>query len=542
MKFKKIFALFIYSLLTSAYCSSQSWQWARHFGNASGTLCLDSSGNNYLTGNLGLKGIFGSDTIQANGQWGDAFVTKIDKDGNFIWTKQVGGNESLIQTGEQGNDIVYENSTNSIIFCGNMNTLSATIGTCNVGSGDLFFISKLDTSGNCVWAQPFTMPSASSGGPTRIAVDNNGYVYMIGSISKQMSFCNTTIQPGGFLAKFNSLNGACVWAKKISESSGGAGSICLYNNKLYLGGFSANDTLKLDTATAYCYVNDIFISEFDTAGNVQWVKTMGGPNSDGSRSISLDGSGNIYVTGLFKDTAYFGTAMLSNGTNKDWFLAKYSNTGNFIWVRQAHITGNIYNDYSVSSDVAGNVYVSGGFSGTAVFGTYTVTATTPTDLFVVRYDNNGNCIGVVQTGNHQFGVGPVISNKTGGFYVAGEFADTTSFGSYVLPNYDGGTDVFVARHDALTGITEESRLTNNQLLIFANPTAGKCNITVPYEFIHEKDLVLSIYDNTGKLVQQQKMDMSGERIKINLEQEAKGMYHAVLSNGRESYNGKIIFE
>ena len=81
-----------------------------------------------------------------------------------------------------------------------------------------------------------------------------------------------------------------------------------------------------------------------------------------------------------------------------------------------------------------------------------------------------------------------------------------------------------------------------EIEIYPNPTPGQFNINVPDEFLHERNLVLSIYDNTGKLVQQQKMEMSDNKIKLNLEAEAKGIYHAVLSNGDKSYNGKIVFE
>ncbi len=542
---KKLFILFAYYLLSTACCLSQTWQWAKHCGSPSydrGFLCIDSAGNSYITGELSSpSGIFGSDTISVIGIIDDAFITKVDINGNFIWSKRAGGNDVTTSSGDRGSDILFDKSSNSIIFCGNFDSNSPNIGTCNTGSGAQTFLSKLDTAGNCIWAQYV----ASRIGAGKIIMDNDKNIYMIGSIL-QAAWFNTTptlqVQAGGFLAKFNSLNGNCIWAKKITESNSLGTGISFYNNKLYIVGISANDTLKLDTATAYCYPNNVFISEFDTAGSVQWVKTMGGPQGANAGSISLDGSGNIYATGVFKDTAYFGSTMLTNGSNYDLFLAKYNNTGTFTWVKQAHATGNFINGASVSSDANGNVYVGGGFSGTATFGTYTVTAATATDLFVARYDNNGNCIGVTQADNSKNGWTNVVSDNTGGFHVAGEFTGTTTFGSYPLTSYGGVCDVFVARHDAITGIQEFGRTANNQLMIYANPTIGKCNITVPDEFLHEKNLVLSIYDNTGRLIQQTKVEMNEDKIKLNLEAEAKGVYHATLSNGKKSYGGKIVFE
>ena len=65
---------------------------------------------------------------------------------------------------------------------------------------------------------------------------------------------------------------------------------------------------------------------------------------------------------------------------------------------------------------------------------------------------------------------------------------------------------------------------------------------VPADFVNEKNLVLSICDNKGKLIQQKTLQMNEGNIKLNLEQEAKGVYNVVLSNNKKSYNGKIVFE
>ena len=83
---------------------------------------------------------------------------------------------------------------------------------------------------------------------------------------------------------------------------------------------------------------------------------------------------------------------------------------------------------------------------------------------------------------------------------------------------------------------------NNELVIYANPNAGKCTITIPDEFKKETKLTLQIFDNTGQLLQQTPVEMMQDKISVNITAEAKGMYTAVLSNGKKSYTGKIIFE
>src|SRR6185295_4815867 len=111
------------------------------------------------------------------------------------------------------------------------------------------------------------------------------------------------------------------------------------------------------------------------------------------------------------------------------------------------------------------------------------------------------------------------------------FVNTVNIGSTSLTSH-GNLDMFFAKTDAITGIGGEGRASQNQLIIYANPSKGTCNITVPDDFLHEKNLTLSIYDNTGKLIQQKKLEMNDGKIKLNLEAEAKGIYNVSLNNGK----------
>lgn len=70
----------------------------------------------------------------------------------------------------------------------------------------------------------------------------------------------------------------------------------------------------------------------------------------------------------------------------------------------------------------------------------------------------------------------------------------------------------------------------------------KCKITLPDDFKYEENLVLSIYNSSGELIRQQKLEMTEGKISLNLEAEAKGLYNVILSNGHKNYSGKIVFE
>ena len=79
------------------------------------------------------------------------------------------------------------------------------------------------------------------------------------------------------------------------------------------------------------------------------------------------------------------------------------------------------------------------------------------------------------------------------------------------------------------------------IMIYPNPTTGTCTITIPDDFLYESSLTLFIYDNSGKLLQQIPIDNSAENFSLQLEFKATGVYPVVLSNGKKSYRGKIVF-
>jgi len=191
----------------------------------------------------------------------------------------------------------------------------------------------------------------------------------------------------------------------------------------------------------------------------------------------------------------------------------------------------------------------GTFKGNVNFGSFNLNALSVKDMYIARFDKNGNFYGIVQGGKIS-STNKCTVDLTGNIVVGGTFNDTATIGSNTFISY-GGYDIFIAKSAPITGI--QQRLANtgssNQLLIYANPNTGKCNITVPDEFSKEENLTLRIFDNNGKLIQQQNIEMSDGTVKVNLEAEAKGVYNVTLGlpagkagNKKKSYNGKIVFE
>src|SRR4029077_7731002 len=85
---------------------------------------------------------------------------------------------------------------------------------------------------------------------------------------------------------------------------------------------------------------DFFIAKYDSSGNVLWAKSSTGIGDELGFKITTDISGNIYVTGLYTSTVTFGNTTLMNSGAEDIFIVKYDASGNMLWAKSAGGSGN----------------------------------------------------------------------------------------------------------------------------------------------------------------------------------------------------------
>jgi hypothetical protein len=133
---------------------------------------------------------------------------------------------------------------------------------------------------------------------------------------------------------------------------------------------------------------------------VPWAATAGGPGSDIGHGIALDAAGNSFVVGTFHGAAVFGATTLTSAGQSDIFVAKYDPNGQLLWARRAGGPG-YDNGAGIAVDAAGNCHITGSFEAAATFGATTLvnsSASSYSDLFVAKYDTAGNLVWVRGTG------------------------------------------------------------------------------------------------------------------------------------------------
>lgn len=206
------------------------------------------------------------------------FISKLDSAGNFEWAKRLG--ESA---GKKGNSIATDTfgnvyTTGNFSGVGDFDPGAGTFNLTSAGSDDIF-ISKLDNTGNFVWAKAMGGTGADVGRSIAIDPAGTGALYTAGSFSGTADF-----DPGVGTFNFTS-----------------AGNV------------------------------DIFISKLDNSGNFVWAKAAGGSTIDYGQSVALDASGTAYVAGYFRSPSILFDSMTfanadNTGSTSDIFIAKLDAT------------------------------------------------------------------------------------------------------------------------------------------------------------------------------------------------------------------------
>ncbi len=177
-----------------------------------------------------------------------------------------------------------------------------------------------------------------------------------------------------------------------------------------------------------------------------WAQNAGGMGNDEGLAIATDNLGNSYLTGYFSGTATFGTTTLTSNGESDIFITKLDNTGNYQWAKKA---GGIGEDigYGIASDSSGDCYLTGTFSDTAVFGTTSLTSSGDHDIFIAKLDSAGNYLWAKKAGGTSWDQGCAITTDSNGIcYVTGLFQGSATFDTTTLISA-AASDVFIAKMD-----------------------------------------------------------------------------------------------
>jgi hypothetical protein len=223
-----------------------------------------------------------------------------------------------------------------------------------------------------------------------IANDGFGNIYVTGQFRNSINFSadwgesdiKSSVGGGGsdiFITKISN-SGAYIWTKQIGGTSfdEGLSIVCDVSGNIYITGYFRetvnfmSDWSGTDSKTN-AGLNDIFITKINANGTYGWTYRIGGSGNDYGKALAADSSGNVYLTGYFDSGTVNFAGDWSGIDNKscsgsfDTFVTKISNTGAYCWTKRFGDTGDD-EPCSITTDVNGNVFLSGYFNDTVNFG------------------------------------------------------------------------------------------------------------------------------------------------------------------------------
>jgi hypothetical protein len=423
--------------------------WAKSFGdtdNQIGTsVGVDSMGNVLITGSFAGSANFGNGDLNTAGS-GDVFLAKFDKNGYLLWSNNFGDASS------QGAASMAVDPSDNVVVAGSF------AGSLDFGGGALvsggksdIFVAKLDVSGKKMWSTSFACADDTS--VVKIAVDSASNVFVFGNFSTSVTFGKDTLVGAGsgdfFLAKLDS-NGAPLWSKRfgdIGDQSGAGMTVDGAGNVLLTGTFTGALSFGGKALVASQSDNDIFVAKLDTNGDQLWSDRFGDGSDQFGAGVAVDSAGNVLLTGSFSGSVNFGGKSLDAAdSGTDIFVAKLDASGGHLWSKAFGSAGD-QDGTGVAVDGFGNVVVTGSFAGTVNLGNgpLAVASGALKNSFLAKIDAEGN---------------PLWSKRFGDAgYQAEASLSVSSSGDVLLAGYffgavnfgadplksAGGSDVFVAK-------------------------------------------------------------------------------------------------
>jgi hypothetical protein len=402
------------------------------------------NGDTVMAGYHPTPATLGTNALSLVGNVG-TFVARLDRNDQYVWAL------GFISTSHvEVAQVVVDAADNTYLagqFIGELRWSTSGSGTGSVAvtnTNGYFsaFVAKLDRAGAVQWVSAATSDRnvIASG----IAVTPAGEIFLTGDYRLNAQFGSQTLWAGpgilsfGYIAKLDG-QGNFLWAQNLMERSfGNAGLHVVADGSgaaTVVGRYNLSGqvgTNQLSTISGY----GSFLARLDGAGNVLWARQRNYPpdqtEADSPPLIAVDPQGGVLGLGQFSGSLQWGTQSVVATTPADIYLAKFDTNGNCLWLSSAG-GGIACAMRSLAVDAAGSIYISGSLRGVTQLGPQTVNTHNLPMALLAKADAQGRFLWARtrKISWNTYG-GPVSVDAQGGLTWSGQFFDTSAPG----PNYE----------------------------------------------------------------------------------------------------------
>jgi len=449
------------------------WQHTYGGSNADGLYSLDETAE----GNLIAGGTSASDTSIFKSErslgFNDYWLVMMDDSGFIQWENTIGGNGNdyltSVEPVDDGGFIAGGYSDSDI---------SGDKAEKSLGAVD-FWVVRLSASGNIMWQNT------------------------IGGSGEDELYSLSQTDDGGFI----------LGGKSNSDISGDKSE-----NKI--GG------------------HDYWVVKLNDSGSILWQNTLGGSDNDYLTSIKPTPDGG-FIAGGYSRSGISGDKTEASRGSFDYWIVKLDSAGSIQWQKTIGGTeSDVLNHLDLSGDGG---YILGGYSWSGISGDKTEVAQGTYDYWIVKLNARGdiewqNTIG----GDNDDGLNSVQPTDDGGYILGGTSRSSASGDK--RENSLGSNDYWVVKlfADSVLAGAKDITASGDNILLYPNPCSSA--FTLDYSTLHEKVNSISIISSLGKRVAAYHLPPSNKRLHFSTSGLLSGVFIVELTTERGVILKKVVVD
>lgn len=528
-------------LLITTSSNAQDILWEKSYGGKHAEYLFDAQPTadyGFILAGSSISGKTGNKEDANKGDL-DYWIWKMNEKGDLDWQKSFGGSGvDLLQS-------IRLTSDGGYILAGISDSKKGLDKHEDTKGNDDFWIIKLNAKGNELWQKTIGGSGQEKLHSITLTADGG---YLLGGSSASYKTRNNSDGTTDLFGKSENTRGNLdYWVVKLKKDGtiewqktlGGKyvdelKAVTVLANGNYLIGGTSNSPISGDKTEDNLGLNDYWLLQLDTTGNVVWQKSLGGDLDDNLFALTATNDGGFIVGGNSNSDAS-NTKTKGSQKGSDFWIIRFDKDANMLWQESYN-----YGERDVLTSIIENedgTFLIGGYAQSEISTNSSLTSKIKkgdkdgiNDYIALKISSNGEEIWSQTIGSKGEEVmKKMLETRDGGYLLTG-----TSNGkaSKDKNNTIGGNDFWVVK------LKDKTKPEKEKLPIeaFPNPALTFTNVIIGFEYTYG---MANVYDLNGRQLQSHKLD-GNRTLPIEMSSYPTGIYIVEIVTDKEKNSIKII--